>query len=304
MDNSIFFGIIKTEAMDVTMYLIELLTVPRLLFAQRPIISNYKNQFLNRRDFLEISYIEKGEIIRTTPSGVMHIAEQSLIGVCEDICCMQHSKTEQIHSTVGVRVQYRYKRIDCENLSAEYLQTIKKQIGEEGVFVIPSVLAAQEHQEILKQIQDIGSCYLIDDAYHRLLCLSKWFGLMAAVTNLCVRTLEDCVSAHPTSVYRYTDAVKSYIAANFNRKIKVSDIADTVSLSENYLHRVFKECTGMSILSYIQQTKIEAAKAYIAQYHPTEQETAEYVGIEDALYFSRLFKKVTGQTFLSYRKTH
>lgn len=286
------------------MYLIELLTVPRLLFAQRPIISNYKNQFLNRRDFLEISYIEKGEIIRTTPSGVMHIAEQSLIGVCEDICCMQHSKTEQIHSTVGVCVKYRYERIEDDQIASEKLEEIKSRCREEGCYLIPSVLSASQHQETLKQIQDIGNCFLIDDPYYRLLCLSKWFELMATVTNICIRTLESQVTVNPASAYRYIDIVKTYIAENFNRKIKVAEIAETVSLSENYLHRVFRECMGVSILSYIQRTKIEAAKAYIAQYHPTEQEVAEYVGIEDGLYFSRLFKKVTGQTFQSYRKAH
>ncbi len=287
-----------------TMYLIELLTIPKILFAQRPIISNYKNQFLKRRDFLEISYIEKGDILRITPDEQEWLPERSLIGICEDLYCTQCCGTEQIHSTVGVCVQYRYERIDCEKVSAERLQTIKKQIGENGMFILPSVLAAGDHQAILQQIQDIGNGFLIDDPYHRLLCLSKWFRLMASVTDLCVRILENRLVTYSASSYRYIDAAKTYIAENFNRKIKVADIADAVSLSENYLHRIFKECTGMSVLSYIQQTKIEAAKAYIAQYHPNEQETAEYVGIEDALYFSRLFKRITGQTFRSYRNAH
>ncbi len=286
------------------MYLIELQAVPKLLFAQRPIISNYKNQFTNRRNFLEISYIEKGEILRVTPDGEERLPERSLIGICEALHCTQRCESEQIHSTVGVQVPYRYECIECENVSADELQTLKNRIAGNGLFLIPSVLAAGEYRDILKQIQDIGSCYLIDDAYHRLLCLSKWFELMAMVTDLCVRVLEKRLVAYPVSSYRYTDAAKAHIAENFNRKIKVADIAEAVSLSENYLHRVFKECTGMSILSYIQQTKIEAAKAYIALYHPNEQETAEYIGVEDALYFSRLFKKMTGQTFQSYRKTH
>lgn len=290
--------------MEMTMYRIELLSVPKLLFAQRPIISNYHNRFVNRRDFLELSYIEKGEIIRTTPSGEMRIAEHSLIGICDDLCCTQQSKTEQIHSTVGVCVKYRYERIETEKVTNETLDEIKNECREKGYYLIPSVLSATQHQETLKQIQDIGNCFLIDDPYHRLLCLSKWFELMATVTNICIRTLERQVTANPASAYRYIDTVKAYIAENFNRKIKVAEIAEAVSLSENYLHRVFKECMGMSIVSYIQRTKIEAAKAYIAQYHPTEQEVAEYVGIEDGLYFSRLFKKVTGQTFQSYRKVH
>lgn len=286
-----------------TMHIIELLTIPKILFAQRPIISNYNNRFENRCDFLELSYIEKGEIIRTTPSGKSVIKEHSFISICDDIQCVQRCETEQIHSTVGVCVKYRYERVSDASITKEKLQEIKKICSENGCFLIPSVLSAQQHQEILKQIQAIGNYFLVDNPYHRLLCVSKWFELMATVTNICIRTLENKVESYPVSVYRYIDAVKSYIAANFNRKIKIAEIAETVSLSENYLHRVFKKYTGMTILSYIQQIKIEAAKSYIAQYHPTEQEVAEYVGIEDGLYFSRLFKKVTGRTFLSYRES-
>ncbi len=286
------------------MYIIELKSVPKLLFAQRPIMSNYKNQFFNRRDFLEISYVEKGDIVRTTSEGEERIPEQSLLGFCEDLCCTQRCESEQIHSTVGVRAQYRYERVNCETITEQCLRAIKEKIAEKGLFLIPSVLPADDRKEVLKQIQDIGNNFLIDDPYHRLLCLSKWFALMATVTDICIRTLESQVVDRPVSTYRYVEAVKTYIAEHFNDKIKIADIADAISLSENYLHRVFKEGTGMSILSYIQQMKIEAAKAYIAQYHPTEQETAEYVGIEDALYFSRLFKKITGQTFRSYRSSH
>ena len=68
------------------------------------------------------------------------------------------------------------------------------------------------------------------------------------------------------------------------------------NVSSSRFRTVFKEATGMSPLSYLNRLRITRALELLRSGEIRVAHAAAQVGILDANYFSRLFKKVTGHT--------
>ena len=93
----------------------------------------------------------------------------------------------------------------------------------------------------------------------------------------------------------------SYIQDNYGKKISLASVADHVGLSSGYLCRIFKDETGVSINSYINNLRMTRAGELLADKNSYIKEVAISVGFEDQLYFSRLFKRYYGITPSEYR---
>ncbi|HHW00185.1 MAG TPA: response regulator [Clostridiaceae bacterium] len=97
------------------------------------------------------------------------------------------------------------------------------------------------------------------------------------------------------------DAVR-FIEKHACEKISLSDIAAIVNLNETYLCKIFRENTGKSIVSYINEVKMTKAYELLASGDILVKEAAAAVGIDDQFYFNRLFKKYFGITPKEVRK--
>ncbi len=81
----------------------------------------------------------------------------------------------------------------------------------------------------------------------------------------------------------------------------VADYATEIHLSVDRFSHLFTETMGVSPHRYMLGLKISKAKQLFRQTDLNVREVAEFVGIDDPLYFSRLFKKHTGFTPTGYR---
>lgn len=98
--------------------------------------------------------------------------------------------------------------------------------------------------------------------------------------------------------------VVSYIHANYASVLSLESIAGVFSISAGYLGRLFKSRMSVNLSNYIQQVRIEKAKELIVNTGLHTYEIAEAVGISDPVYFSKLFKKLTGCRVRDYRLEH
>lgn len=96
--------------------------------------------------------------------------------------------------------------------------------------------------------------------------------------------------------------VKQYVREHMADNIMIADIAAYLHFSPQYLMRVFKNETGMSILEYIVYVRIEAAKKVLKGTRLPIKEVAYMVGYEDCVYFTKVFHKAVGTTPSQYRK--
>jgi AraC-like DNA-binding protein len=94
-----------------------------------------------------------------------------------------------------------------------------------------------------------------------------------------------------------------YIHKYYSKKIKVSEIAEKVHLSESHLLRLFKAQIGISIKDYMTQTRIEQAKKLLKYTQYNIATISEMTGFNDQSHLTRTFKKWVNVTPKVYRET-
>ena len=93
-----------------------------------------------------------------------------------------------------------------------------------------------------------------------------------------------------------------YFKDNYNKQISIEQYAAEHLMSVNWFIHSFKSVMKMSPMQYIISLRIAMAKGYLENSTKNIAEISNEVGYENALYFSRLFKKYTGMTPTEYRK--
>lgn len=85
-----------------------------------------------------------------------------------------------------------------------------------------------------------------------------------------------------------------FINKNLNSKIDFMEISEQQQLSPNYFRTIFKEVTGTSPINHLNRIRIIKALELLRTTDLPVIEIAANVGIYDANYFTRLFKKYLG----------
>ena len=98
------------------------------------------------------------------------------------------------------------------------------------------------------------------------------------------------------------ERAKSYIKNHFNKQLTLTEIAQYVFLSEQYLSELFSKGTGSTITDFIKDYRIQMAKVFMADSSFRICDIAEKVGYQDARHFSKVFKTLVGVTPKEYRQ--
>ncbi|MDN4525810.1 helix-turn-helix domain-containing protein [Fictibacillus fluitans] len=94
---------------------------------------------------------------------------------------------------------------------------------------------------------------------------------------------------------------QNYIFSHIYDELKVAELANMLKLHPNYLSLLFKKETGMSITSYIQKAKVDEAKNLLTFSHYSVSEIYTLLNFHDQSYFTKVFKKLTGETPSQFR---
>lgn len=99
------------------------------------------------------------------------------------------------------------------------------------------------------------------------------------------------------------DAAIHYMEENIENKIKLQQVQKYVGYSATYFNTLFKRQTGYSPLQYFNRLKMEHACKLLSNTNLRINQICYKLGIEDSLYFSRLFSKSIGMSPSEYRKS-
>jgi two-component system response regulator YesN len=101
--------------------------------------------------------------------------------------------------------------------------------------------------------------------------------------------------------HREVAQVVRWIDRNLSRRLQLEDLARRVNLSVSYLCRIFKQETGLSVTGYLNERRMSRAAELLKGENLPVKAAALSVGIEDQLYFSRLFRKTYHLSPSAYR---
>lgn len=99
-----------------------------------------------------------------------------------------------------------------------------------------------------------------------------------------------------------TEQIVRYAREHLNEEISVSRAAQLTQLSESYFAHIFKRDMGLSFIDWLNRERVEKACALLENTDLRVNEIAIRVGIDNANYFSVLFKKLTGSNPLEIRE--
>lgn len=93
-------------------------------------------------------------------------------------------------------------------------------------------------------------------------------------------------------------------AESSNKNLSLNLIADSLAMSPDYVGKLFKKYTGKSIVTRINEERIENAKRMLLDTRLPINDISDKVGFTTDKYFFALFKKMNGITPSEYRKKH
>ncbi|MCU6709702.1 AraC family transcriptional regulator [Paenibacillus sp. J5C_2022] len=166
--------------------------------------------------------------------------------------------------------------------------------------LLPRRFRPQRRHLILSQFENIIHQFAHPTGYFR-------FRLSLLLGNLFETIADDLLEEDrhyrtvSASFFTYRNLI-SMLNENFAKSIDRNWIERETGRKYEYLCQVFKKNSGISISSYVQQLRIQKAKYLLINTSLSIQGIGEEVGYQDALYFSRVFKKLSGESPSQYRE--
>ncbi len=130
-------------------------------------------------------------------------------------------------------------------------------------------------------------------------------GLLLQLLVLLERLVKDSRTAafvHPSPMHEKMSEIAQYINQNYSEPLSLTSLANRFFISPSYLSKVFKETTNFTLVEYINNVRIKEAKRLLLESSKKVVEIAAEVGFGSVTHFGRVFKEITGNVPLYYRK--
>ena len=126
--------------------------------------------------------------------------------------------------------------------------------------------------------------------------------LMEAIKRLLKNKSQNFSDISASGANYKIEKAKRFIEKNYDKRVRLSDVAAEICLSPKYLSRVFKEITGQGFNDYKLKIKTHKAEELLKSTPYTVDQISDKFGYKNLESFIRLFKKNTGITPAAYRK--
>jgi AraC-like DNA-binding protein len=197
-----------------------------------------------------------------------------------------------------------------------------------SIYVVPSVQLLTDLSVNYTQLTALLSLLKSDSPLHHVLPYTKFNGesrqeldkmkswalsgqaspvyYNSRISDFVISYLEDIhqEKKKTSSVTQKIEAFISLIEEYPEKPVNVNQQAQEIGISPRALENAFKARKGTTIIMYVQQKRLEKAKQLIINTDNSIAEISFEVGYTDHSYFSRIFKRGTGQTPNEYRKNN
>ena len=120
------------------------------------------------------------------------------------------------------------------------------------------------------------------------------------------RTLNTSGDAHVlnSSKHQKIYEVLRYIGANMDKITSLDMLCQHFYISKYYLCHSFKEVTGLSVMAFLNMTRVMRASVLLKEDKLTVAQIGKAVGFDSVAHFTDVFKRLEGVTPNEYRRQH
>ncbi|WP_028560507.1 response regulator transcription factor [Paenibacillus pinihumi] len=144
----------------------------------------------------------------------------------------------------------------------------------------------------------------IQDLFHSvdIYGCSSYPALLASIRRE-LQALLAIIQPHVGGKHHWTvNRIKNYIESHYTEDLKASEVAAWLKITPNYFSILFNQYFGKGFAEYLNEVRIDHAKAMLSRTHDRVFEIAEKVGYNDYKYFCSIFKSYSGITPTQYRQ--
>ncbi len=102
----------------------------------------------------------------------------------------------------------------------------------------------------------------------------------------------------------YVEHALEFISHNYEKNIKVNDIANYIGINRSYLTTIFKKCVNVSPQEYLVKYRLDKASTLLKTTNLPINTIASRVGYDNPLTFSKVFKSFYDVSPTAYRTQH
>ena len=252
-------------------------------------------------------YVEKGCCLIEI-NGEEHMVEEgSLLFIPEG----QSYKRSPVGDTFCTMTYIHFKSGEITPLSIAELKGeiikrrdgINKSILENGIDERPYTAYLLECSDFSGREGDFSNAFSrlrknfsrhhIESGLETSLALCEILALMTEETREKIKDETRIERAVPPNLRR----ALSFIKQNYTEEITLSDIAKHCSVTKQQIIRYFRKELKTTPMQYVNYCRLNRAKElFLNKSYQTVSEVASEVGFSDVHYFSRVFKKINGET--------
>lgn len=254
-------------------------------------------QEAHRHDFYSIYWIKKGKLIHTIDTVAHEVTKNTLFFIAPG----QVHKMEFRGRVNGIMMafddaflclkdEFQSIGINSELFFNEHFSSVVP-LNDQQARELEGVVALMMKEAVHKQVQH-------STAFHSLL---RYFLVLVSRIKLGQDQLAYEPNLHTEHNGHLFLKFKTLIEKKFIELKKVSDYAVLLHIKPVLLNEICKQLSGITAGEHIRSRIILEAKRYLHNTDLTAKEIAYQLGFEDPHYFSRFFKKYTGQTPLEFK---
>jgi len=187
------------------------------------------------------------------------------------------------------------KRINHLPFSTIYLKVIATGFVAEELKNTPDLFLPSQTEEIEALLKDL--ILLKQTPGKEILYNSRFLGFIDKLIKE-ARSASVQTELHDDLIQR----AKAYIKENFNKPVRLKDIARTSHLSDTYFHKIFTAKCGLSPNEYLTACRIDESKKLLGFTRISIGEISEKCGFCSQQYFNKIFKNKMGISPSAYRK--
>jgi len=141
-----------------------------------------------------------------------------------------------------------------------------------------------------------GLEFLIDDAFYY---ATDYADLLQSLLYILDKFFPDEYAVKADS-REFFNLITAYIDSHLAENLSLQHLCVHFGISQTYMSRLFRKYTGASFVSYLTGTRVERAKELLSGGATLIKDAAAMTGFSSQLYFSKVFKTVTGLTPSAY----
>lgn len=116
--------------------------------------------------------------------------------------------------------------------------------------------------------------------------------------------IRDYIPHERMHVHAQLESTIEFMEQNFARDLTLSEIANHLNVSQQYLCRIFKQTLKISPYEYLVRIRIHKAKEMLMSQNILLKEILQRTGFKDASYFGAVFKRYEGMSPSQFRQLH